>query len=348
MPNTPFSQAASSGSDDGGSPHPGRMAQHGHRQTAVDRDDAGPVHHALAAQLAAQRRQVELAQQHYRPVRARVARLDDLGTPYETPEDTAGDLEWTAGDRAPAVHFWLEGEIDQTVRLWTGAWETSVDSAQHRVLQGLQAIAAAHAEQIEADLRARCPDPWLHSVAGAVGRMFRCCEIVNDTFPLGRSLTARTRTHVLCTQVLYAQFEAAPWRAEVATELAGVAITPDAWRTCTRECPAMGADAVLEAVHATLPAWARALEPARLAHCARTLPAGSLVAGGSRDDEDARYPGQRFDYTGHVRLRPAYCDAQAMIEGTAHRALEALPASPRAWRALEDHHEPAHDHGAGA
>ena len=130
-------------------------------------------------------------------LRARVARLDDLGTPYETPEDTAGDPAWTAGDRAPAVHLWLEDEIDQTVRLWTGAWETSVDSAQHRVLLGLGAIAATHAEQIEADLRARCPDPWLHSVAGAVGRMFRRCKIVNDTFPWGAA-SRRARARMCC------------------------------------------------------------------------------------------------------------------------------------------------------
>lgn len=49
-------------------------------------------------------------------LRARVARLDDLGVAQETPEYTAGDREW-------AVCFWLEGAIDRTVRLRTGAWE---------------------------------------------------------------------------------------------------------------------------------------------------------------------------------------------------------------------------------
>ena len=77
-----------------------------------------------------------------------MARLDDLGAPQETPEDTAGDREW-------AVYFWLMGAIDQTVRLWTGAWEGRVVGEEHQVWEGLRTIAASHAERIEADLRAR-------------------------------------------------------------------------------------------------------------------------------------------------------------------------------------------------
>ena len=274
-------------------------------------------------------------------LRARVARLDDLGAAQETPEDTAEEREW-------AVYFWLTDVIDQTVRLWTGVWEGRVVGEEHELWEGLRAIAATHAERIETDLQVRCPDPWLHSVAGAAGRMLRRCAIVDDTQAQRRSLTAHARTHVLCTQVLYAQFEAAPRLAEVATELAGVAITPDAWRTCTRDRPAMNADEALQALHATLPRWARALEPPRLAHCARTLPAGSIVAGGATDDEDERNPGQRFDATAHVRLRPAYCDARALVERVAGKAVEALPDSPSAWRELERDEVAGQDHGAPA
>lgn len=270
--------------------------------------------------------------------RARIVRLQDFGT--GTPE---GSDAWTfeyIDNRDSIIFFWIYQEIEQTVRLWAGSFE--FDSKRGLleddwVLLGMQRIAHAHAERIEAALRERCPDPWLHNVAAAVGRMFRRCDIVDDVMETGRYIPKRLLTHVICTQALYSQFEDAPWRADVAAELAGIAITPHAWFFCTKgDAPALDADAVLDRLRTRLPKWTHELDPARLAHCARTLPAGSLVAGGSHDDDGDNYPGQRFDYTGHLRLRPAYCDARTLIKRTVDRPIGALPASPQEWKALEE------------
>ena len=244
------------------------------------------------------------------------------------------DPDRRSSRRKTAVLHQLNHEIDDLVRRWTGSGAESSFWEYH--FSNAYALADLHAERIERTLRECCPDPWLHSVAGALAFTLRSADIVSST-TLHEDL-ALTRPRVprfpLVSKAYYALFRQRPDFADLVLAFPGLLIVPDAFRMSKlTEVPAGDIDGALECLRAHLPAWAQPLPLDRLKHYVCTMPTGVIIAGGGWRHTEDETTGVRIDYTGHVCMWPRQrvFDAHAAHRSLSDAEAGTLPASPREW-----------------
>ena len=243
------------------------------------------------------------------------------------------DVGALTGRRFDVIHQ-LEHQIDDVVRLWTGSgaesslWEVHFSAAY--------ALAALHAERIERILLEDCPDPWMHTVAGILARLLRRADVVSSSTSYESITVTRPRVprYPLVSKAYYALFCKRPDFVDLVLAFPGFLIVPDAFQMGKlADAPAGDFDAALELLRPHLPAWTQPLALERLAHYARTMPAGVIIAGGAWRGAGDETTGMPVDYTAHVCMWPRrrFFDAHASHLALADAAPGTWPASSQEW-----------------